>query len=289
MQPDLSILIPMLSDDYAHHCLAAAIALLIGLGVAPFLNIVIDRLPIMIQQAWDNYLAEANHTEPAHPVRLGLFTPDNTLCESCQHQKRYVYFLPIIGSLLPCKMCRPAIRYRHLTVDVLSGVLSALFVWTFGTGLSGISALIFAYFLIMLCFIDLETMLLPDTLTLPLLWIGLIINLGDVFTYTEDAIIGAAAGYAFFWIMHWAYKKYTGNDGIGYGDFKLVAAMGAWLGWQILPLLILFSSIIGLLAGLILMATHKLQKDNPIPFGPYLALSGILTLLFGPTLLSVLF
>lgn len=288
MQPDLSILLSVFSDDLHENVIATGIALLVGFAIGRFLNHIIDRLPLMIHQAWDNYLAQANQTEMPHPKPVHLFSQLGQ-CVHCHSSLSLYTFIPVIGSLLHWRQCKRHVSWRYLTVDILTGLFSGIFIWVFGTGIAGLSSLLFIYFLIALCFIDAETMLLPDTLTLPLLWIGLIVNIDDTFTNTEDAIWGAVAGYLFFWLMHKLYKKSTGNDGIGYGDFKLLAALGAWLGWQILPLLILFAAIVGLLIGIIRILMHKQTKDSPMPFGPYLAISGILALLFGPTLLSILF
>lgn len=288
MQPDFALLLSLFSDDLYNNIIATSIAVLIGLVIGRLLNHVIDRLPVMIQQAWDNYLAQANKTEYPHPKPLQLFS-GITDCVHCKSSQFVLTLLPVVGFLIPCRHCNHKTSFRYPVVELMSGLLSGVFVWVLGTGIAGLSALLFIYFLIALCFIDSETMLLPDTLTMPLLWAGLIVNLNDTFVHTEDAILGAVAGYSFLWLMHWLYKQFTGKDGIGYGDFKLLAALGAWLGWQILPLLILFAAIIGLFVGIVLILMRKIQKDSPMPFGPYLALSGILALLFGPTLLSILF
>lgn len=288
MQPDLTLLLSLFSDDLYNNIVATSIAILFGLVIGRVLNHVIDRLPVMIHQAWDNYLAQANQTEPPHSSPLHLFS-GITHCPHCKSPRTVLGLIPVIGFIFTCRHCHHKTTLRYPIVELATGLLSGIFIWIFGTGIAGLSALLFVYLLITLCFIDSETMLLPDTLTQPLLWAGLIVNLNDTFTHTEDAILGAVVGYLFLWLMHWLYKQFTGKDGIGYGDFKLLAALGAWLGWQVLPLLILFAAIIGLFVGIVLILMRKIQKDSPMPFGPYLALSGILALLFGPTLLSILF
>lgn len=288
MLSDLNSFFTADNDFFRHDLLLTGIAVLAGLYIGRLINIIADRLPVMIHQAWDNYLAQATHADLPFPTPVHLFSKQTT-CSDAQHNHTVYQYLPLISSLHKCRECQPAATRRYLAAELLSGILSGLMIWHFGLGLAGISALVLTYGLMTLAIIDSETMLLPDTLTIPLLWLGLIVNLFSTFTAIENAIIGAAAGYLFLWIMHWLYKKLTHEDGIGYGDFKLLAALGAWLGWQILPILLLFASIFALIVGILLLSTHKLQKDSPIPFGPYLALSGILALLFGPYILTILF
>ena len=177
--------------------------------------------------------------------------------------------------------CGTAISRRYPAVEILTALLSALTAWHFGLGLEGVAALAFVYFLIALGFIDAHTQLLPDSLTLPLLWLGLLVNLDDAFVPLNDAVIGAAAGYLVLWTIYWIFRLVTGKEGMGYGDFKLLAALGAWLGWQALPLILVLASCVGALVGITMVLLRKQSKDQTIPFGPYLALGGVLMLLYG--------
>lgn len=283
--------LPLLNADLAHHWLPAIIAACFGLCMGSFLTVVIYRLPIMIQHAWDNYLAQANQTEAQHTDTYNLLHPA-LHCPHCNTAFSWKNSLPIISFFYlkrQCPACHQPISRQYPLIESISGLLSAYLVWHFGTGLTGIAALCFLYFCIALCFIDLKTLLLPDTLTLPLLWIGLLVNLNGTFTPIQDAVLGAVIGYLFLWSVHWCFKCATGQDGVGYGDFKLLAALGAWLGWEILPLLVLGSAILGGLVGLTLVLRKKHQKDNPLPFGPYLTISGMLALLYGNQILAILF
>ncbi|MEY3790008.1 MAG: hypothetical protein RLZ09_844, partial [Pseudomonadota bacterium] len=171
-------------------------------------------------------------------------------------------------------------------VELLTAVLSALVIWHFGSGIAGLSALIFLWLLIVMSFIDLDTQLLPDELTLPLMWLGLLINLDGTFVPLRDAVIGAAAGYLFLWLVYWMFLAATGKEGIGYGDFKLLAALGAWMGWTMLPLIVLLSSVVGATVGLLMIAIKRHHRDSPIPFGPFLATAGLLALLIGQPIIN---
>ena len=180
-----------------------------------------------------------------------------------------------------CASCKAPISARYPVIELLTGALSALLIWRFGAGLAGLSTLLFAYLLIAMTFIDADTQLLPDDLTLPLLWAGLLVNLNGTFMTLSEAVIGAAAGYLILWAIYWLFKLATGKEGMGYGDFKLLAALGAWLGWGMLPMIILLSSVVGAIVGIFLIVFTKRGRDNPIPFGPYLAAAGMIALLYG--------
>jgi leader peptidase (prepilin peptidase)/N-methyltransferase len=183
-----------------------------------------------------------------------------------------------------CKACGAAISPRYPVVEALAGVLSAFAAWHFGFGVAGFSALIFVWAMIALTFIDYDTQLLPDDITLPLLWLGLLVNFDGTYTALPGAVAGAMAGYLILWSVYWAFKLTTGKEGMGYGDFKLLAAIGAWLGWQILPLVILLSSLVGAAVGIALIVIAKRGRNIPIPFGPYLAGGGLIALFWGQTL-----
>jgi len=183
-----------------------------------------------------------------------------------------------------CTGCKAPISKRYPAIEAITGILSAFVIWHFGSGLAGLSAMIFVWFLIAMTFIDADTQLLPDDLTLPLLWLGLIINLYSTHASLENAVIGAAVGYLSLWSIYWLFKLATGKEGMGYGDFKLLAALGAWMGWSMLPLIILLSSAVGATIGILMIVLGKLGKGKPIPFGPYLAIAGLVALVWGKTM-----
>lgn len=266
--------------------LGAAVAGLFGLLIGSFLNVVIHRVPKMMQRESDNYVAMENGQEPPHADRYNLIVP-RSACPHCGHQISALENIPVFSYLAlggKCRQCKTPISMRYPLVEALTGGLSALLIWHLGSGFAGMASLLFAYLLIAMTFIDADTQLLPDDLTYPLLWCGLLINLYGVFVPLQDAVIGAAAGYLVLWCIYWLFKLTTGKEGMGYGDFKLLAALGAWMGWGMLPIIILLSSIVGAIAGLSLMLLTKRGKDNPIPFGPYLAAAGLIALLWGKTL-----
>ncbi|WP_158971030.1 A24 family peptidase [Paraglaciecola sp. L3A3] len=263
----------------------------LSLLVGSFLNVVIYRLPVMMERAWqsecDQYLAQKNSTQLAEPTSndqvFNLVKPDST-CPKCQHKIRAWENIPVISWLFlkgKCSQCKNPISIRYPMVELATGLLSALAAWHFGFGLAGFAAVLATWLLIAMTFIDLDTMLLPDQLTLSLLWIGLLISIESPFVSTQDAIIGAALGYLCLWSIYWAFKLITGKEGMGYGDFKLLAALGAWVGWQHLAVVILLSSFVGAIIGISLLSLQGKDKSQPIPFGPYLAIAGWLTLLYG--------
>ena len=264
--------------------LAATIAaLILGLLVGSFLNVVVYRLPVMAQREFDNYVAHEAGKELPHQERFNLMAP-RSRCPHCGHQITALENIPVISWLFlrgKCSSCKAPISARYPGVELVTGLLSALLVWKFGAGLLGLATLVFAWFLIAMTLIDYDTKTLPDDLTFPLLWIGLLLNLNSTFVPLRDAVIGAAAGYLALWAVYWLFKLVTGKEGMGYGDFKLLAALGAWLGWQMLPTIIILSSVVGALFGIGLILFAKRARDNPIPFGPYLAAAGMIALLYG--------
>lgn len=260
----------------------------LGLLIGSFLNVVIHRLPIMMQRESDNYVATESGKEPVHTSRYNLIVP-RSACPHCQHQITALENIPVISYLViggKCHGCKAPISARYPIVEAITGLLSGLMIWHFGSGIAGIGAVVFVWFLIAMTFIDADTQLLPDDLTLPLLWLGLLLNLHGTFTSLENAVIGAVAGYLSLWIVYWAFKLLTGKEGMGYGDFKLLAALGAWMGWSMLPLIILLSSAVGAVIGISMMVLGRLGKGKPIPFGPYLAIAGLIALLWGQNINS---
>lgn len=261
---------------------------ILGLLIGSFLNVVIHRLPIMMQRESDNYVAAESGKEPVHTSRYNLIVP-RSACPHCQHQITALENLPIISYLAiggKCRGCKAPISARYPIVEAITGLLSSLMIWHFGSGIAGLGAVVFVWFLIAMTFIDADTQLLPDDLTLPLLWLGLLLNLQGTFTSLENAVIGAVAGYLSLWSVYWAFKLLTGKEGMGYGDFKLLAALGAWMGWSMLPLIILLSSAVGAVIGISMMVLGRLGKGKPIPFGPYLAIAGLIALLWGQNINS---
>lgn len=248
-------------------------AALLGLLIGSFLNVVIHRMPKMMQRESDNYVASESGKDLPHTDRYNLMVPRST-CPCCGHQITALENIPVISWLVlrgKCSQCKAPISPRYPAVELLTAILSGLMVWTFGSGTMGLATLVFLWLLLAMTFIDLDTQLLPDDLTLPLLWLGLLINLDGTFVPLRDAVIGAAVGYLALWSIYWLFKWVTGKEGMGYGDFKLLAALGAWLGWTALPSIILLSSVVGALVGIALIATAKLGRGKPMPFGPYLS------------------
>ena len=263
-----------------------AIAGLFGLMIGSFLNVVIHRLPKMMQRESDNYVAHESGKPLPHTDRYNLVVP-RSACPHCNHQIAAWENVPVISYLLlkgKCVKCKAPISARYPIVEVLTGALSALLIWRFGSGFAGLATLVFTYLLIAMTFIDADTQLLPDDLTFLLLWCGLLININGTFATLPEAVIGAAAGYLSLWSIYWIFKLATGKEGMGYGDFKLLAALGAWLGWKMLPVIVLLSSAVGAVVGIALIVFAKHGRDNPIPFGPYLAAAGMLALLYGKTI-----
>jgi leader peptidase (prepilin peptidase)/N-methyltransferase len=270
----------------------AALCGVVGLMVGSFLNVVIHRLPKMMEQEWRTHCADlhggasAEDAEIAPAPRYNLVVP-RSACPHCGHAIGALENIPIISYLLlrgRCKGCGARISVRYPVVEALSGLLSGFAAWHFGFGIAACAALLFVWALLALTFIDFDTQLLPDTITLPLLWCGLLFNLSGTFTDLHGAIIGAVAGYLTLWAVYWMFKLATGKEGMGYGDFKLLAAIGAWLGWQMLPLVILLSSLVGAVVGIALIVAARHGRNTPIPFGPYLAGGGLIALFWGHVL-----
>lgn len=257
-----------------------------GLLVGSFLNVVIHRLPKMMEREWQAQCAELNGQTIESSLRYNLLVP-RSACPHCGHTIGAAENIPVLSYLFlrgKCKGCGAAISPRYPVVEASSGILSAFAAWHFGFGLAGLAAIVFVWALIALTFIDFDTQLLPDDITLPLLWLGLLLNLNGAFTSLPNAVIGAVAGYLVLWLVYWVFKLATGKEGMGYGDFKLLAAIGAWLGWTMLPLVIMLSSVVGAVVGIALIVFAKHGRNIPIPFGPYLAGGGLIALFWGQAL-----
>jgi len=261
-------------------------AVLLGLVVGSFLNVVIHRLPRMLEQGWRAECAELNGDPLPSGETFNLVLP-RSRCPHCGHQIRAIENVPVLSYLAlrgRCAACKASISPRYPVVEALAGVLAGYVAWRFGASAAAAGAMVFVWTMIALAFIDLDTFYLPDNLTLPLLWTGLLFNIWATFTDLTSAVIGAAAGYLVLWTVFWAYKLATGKEGMGYGDFKLLAAIGAWLGWKMLPLVILLSSFVGAVIGIALIVLARRGRNVPIPFGPYLALAGLIALFYGEQL-----
>ncbi|MCL4723076.1 MAG: A24 family peptidase [Rhodocyclaceae bacterium] len=262
------------------------LAILVGLMVGSFLNVVIHRLPKMMERGWLTECAELRGETPPLFEKLTLATP-RSRCPHCGHRITAIENIPVLSYIFlwgRCRGCQARISPRYPLVEALSGLLSGYAAWRFGPSWAGIGALFFIWCMIALTFIDFDTQLLPDGITLPLLWAGLLLNLGGTFTDLRSAVIGTAAGYLSLWAVYWSFKLASGKEGMGYGDFKLLAAIGAWLGWQMLPLTILASSVVGAAVGIALIAFARHGRNIPIPFGPYLAAAAIIALFWGKPL-----
>lgn len=308
--------------------------LAIGLVVGSFLNVVIHRLPIMLDREWQMEIryflgngSEASGAQPVHtsgpfesaesqspaavvePIQAALpidpadravtaetaevfnlaWPPSH--CPSCQRRVRFWENIPVLSWLLlraRCPGCKAAISWRYPLIEVLTGVLFLMTFMTFGMSLELLAAWIFTAFLISASAIDADTTLLPDQLTLPLLWLGLLVNTGGMFTDLESAVWGAVGGYLVLWFVYHGFRLLTGKEGMGFGDFKLLAALGAWMGWMMLPIIILLSATVAAVVGLILILALGRDRNLPIPFGPYLAAAGWITLMYGESLRDLL-
>jgi len=267
-----------------------AVSVIFGLMIGSFLNVVIYRLPKMMEREWHKGCQELQGIETEPAARFNLATP-RSACPACGHRISAVENIPIFSYLFlrgKCKGCHTKISLRYPLIEALTGALLGLVTWKFGYSSMTVAAWAFTIALIALTFIDFDTQLLPDDITLPLLWLGLLFNLDTGFTDIHSAVVGAVGGYLILWSVYWLFKLVTGKEGMGYGDFKLLAAIGAWFGWQLLPAVILLSSLAGSIIGIGLIILAKRGRNVPMPFGPYLALGGIAALFFG-TQLSALY
>lgn len=266
---------------------AVLYATLLGLCIGSFLNVVIHRLPKMLEREWRLQCAELSGQTTPTEAALNLIYP-RSHCPKCKHPIRVWENIPLISYFLllrgRCASCQAPISARYPFIEAITAVLSAFCAWHFGPSWQAIGALLLVWALIALACIDLDTQLLPDAITLPLLWLGLLFNLQDCYTSLASAVIGAMAGYLSLWSVFWLFKLATGKEGMGYGDFKLLAALGAWLGWSMLPAIILLSSVVGALVGISLILFARHGRNTPIPFGPYLAAAGLIALFWGETL-----
>ena len=278
-----------------------AFAALFGLAIGSFLNVVVHRLPIMLERAWRAEVNEANEASDADeaddrrasddglPARYNLWVPRSG-CPHCGHALRAWENIPVLSYLLlrgRCSACRAPIGFRYPLIELASAAFAALSVFTFGPTGTALAAFALCATLLATSAIDIDTRLLPDSLTQPLLWVGLIVNFSDTFVNLRTAVAGAIAGYIFLWCIYWLFRLVRGIEGMGYGDFKLLAALGAWLGWTALPQIVLISAVTGAIVGLAATGFGRMRFEEPLPFGPFLAAGGVLTLFVGTPLLHI--
>jgi len=265
------------------------IAVLFGLAVGSFVNVTIYRFPVMLERQWRNQcheLLNAGQQPPSPPERFDLAVP-RSRCPHCGHAIEPLENIPVLSYLWlkgKCSACKKPISWRYPFVELLAGCLAGLIAWRFGFSMAALAGLVITWSLIALTFIDIDRQLLPDDITLPLLWAGLLLNVFSVFAPLASAVIGAAAGYTSLWAVYQVFKIITGKEGMGYGDFKLFAVFGAWLGWQNLPLVILLASFLGAIIGITFMLFSGHDRRVPIPFGPFLCVAGWIALMWGDTL-----
>ena len=263
--------------------------LILGLLIGSFLNVVVYRLPLMMQRDWREQAREVLELPAeARGATFNLVLP-NSKCPQCGHEIKPWENIPVLSYLFlrgKCSSCKTPISKRYPLVELTCGLLSAYIAWHFGFTWQTGGMLLLTWGLLAMSLIDADHQLLPDALVLPLLWLGLILNHFGLFTSLEDALWGAVAGYLSLWSVYWLFKLITGKEGMGYGDFKLLAMLGAWGGWQVLPLTILLSSLVGAVLGLIMLRLRNAETSTPIPFGPYLAIAGWIALLWGEQITS---
>ena len=261
-------------------------AAVIGLCVGSFLNVVIHRLPKMMERGWADQCAELAGRAPEPRPRYDLVAP-RSACPACGHAIGALDNVPVLSWLAlrgRCRACGAPISPRYPVVELAAGALAVAAVWQFGPGAKGLAACALLWALLALAFIDADTQLLPDDITLPLLWAGLAANLFGLFVPLASAVIGAMAGYLALWAVYWLFKLVRGKEGMGYGDFKLLAALGAWLGWPMLPQIVLVSSVLGAVGGILMIVLKGRDKAVPLPYGPWLAGAGAVALFFGPAI-----
>ena len=264
---------------------------IVGLCIGSFLNVVIHRLPKMLDRGWREQCAELSGEPPPELAPYNLVTP-RSQCPACGHRITAFENIPVLSFLFlrgRCSACAAPISARYPTVELLTGALTIAAVLRFGVTPTAAAACLLIWSLIALTFIDFDTQLLPDSITLPLLWGGLLANLAGLVpgVSLRDAVVGAIAGYVSLWTIYWLFKLIRGKEGMGYGDFKLLAALGAWLGWQMLPLIVLLSSFVGAIIGIGLVVFKGRDHQIPLAFGPYLAIAGVIALFFGRSLISL--
>lgn len=276
--------------EYIHLHPAAFVAavFILGLLIGSFLNVVIYRLPIMMSQRWEREAAEISGAPLSEQAEFNLLKPDSN-CPHCGHKIRAWENIPVISYAFlkgKCSACKASISFRYPIIELVTAFASGTVAWKFGVTIETLGLLFLFWSLIALTMIDIDHQLLPDSITLSLLWLGLLFNLYDVFVPLKSAVIGAMVGYLSLWSVYWAFKLLTGKEGMGYGDFKLFAAFGAWFGWTALPLIILLSSLVGAVVGITMILVMGRDRQIPIPFGPYLCGAALVYVFWGDTIMQ---
>ena len=269
----------------SNHAFLVVVTVALGLMVGSFLNVVIHRLPVMMEREWRSQCNDLLELETSsdNEEAYSLIRP-RSRCPDCGHQISALENIPVFSYLAlrgRCSECGTRISPRYPLIEMLTAILSGIVAWHFGYGWPLAAALVFTWSMIPLSVIDIEHQLLPDAITLPVLWTGLVLSLFGVFVDSATSIIGAAAGYLSLWTVYQVFRLLTGKQGMGFGDFKLLALCGAWMGWQALPAIIVLSSLVGAVVGISLILVRGRDRNLPIPFGPYLAAAGWLALLWG--------
>ncbi|MCH2159406.1 MAG: A24 family peptidase [Oleiphilaceae bacterium] len=283
---EIDILISTLNNNSVMLCTSYVV---LGLLVGSFLNVVIHRLPKMLHQEWRQQASEFLEQKAPTEARITLSKPNST-CPNCGHAIKPWENIPVLSWLFlrgKCSNCSTKISIRYPLIELTSGFMCFAIAYSFGASYESFALLLFTWALIALTMIDADTQILPDNITLPLMWLGLIINSFGLVTNFESAFWGAVAGYLSLWSVYWLFKLATGKEGMGYGDFKLLAALGAWLGWEILPIIIILSSVVGAAYGILAMAIVGREKNKPMPFGPYLAAAGWIALMWGEQIKTI--
>jgi leader peptidase (prepilin peptidase)/N-methyltransferase len=263
-----------------------------GLLAGSFLNVVILRLPRMLQYSWRQECRDLLEHEDATGPQMepvNLIRP-RSHCPHCNHPITALENIPLVSYLLlrgKCSACHKPISIRYPIIELASCLLAVILAWHYGYGIQALLAVLLSWALLAVSVIDIDHQLLPDDITLPILWLGLLVNMFGIFTDIYSSLIGAMAGYGILWTVFMLFRLCTGKDGMGYGDFKLLAALGAWLGWQMLPLIIILSSVCGAVIGIAMIVARKHERDRPIPFGPYLAMAGWIAMIWGQALTSI--
>ncbi len=260
-----------------------------GLLIGSFLNVVILRLPALMEYDWRCQYLELLEQEQSNGPRPPSLVKGRSRCPNCGHLIRAHENIPLLSYVVlggKCSSCKTKISYRYPLIEFITAVMFLAAIWHFGPTLQGLGAMALSAALIALTGIDADHQLLPDNLTLPLLWAGILVNLNGLFADLGSSVVGAIAGYLILWSIYQVFRLLTGKEGMGYGDFKLLAAVGAWLGWQMLPLIILLSSVVGATVGIVLLATGKLDREKPMPFGPFIAAAGWIAMIWGQQIMD---
>lgn len=282
----LDVLLAYFESHFTFYIVTIAIY---GLVIGSFLNVVIYRLPVMLDRQWqENARLTLDLETDQNSESISLTTP-RSRCPHCSHPITAWENIPVISYLMlrgKCSACNASISIRYPLVELLTAVLSASIAWSFGVTATALAGLVFIWALIPLALIDYDHQILPDAITLPFLWLGLLVNSFGIFTDLHSAVIGALAGYLSLWLVYQAFKLVTKKEGMGFGDFKLFAMLGAWLGWQLLPLAILLAAFSGAIIGGIYLSLSKHGRDHPIPFGPFLCVAGWVALIWGHDLVQ---